>query len=176
MLHEFQDALHERVTLLLNHVLMAEPAATARLQPHAGRVLEVAVSAWPLPGPVPPPARWTVSPAGLLEPVPVGIEIAPALRVDVPLNRPLRALGDLMASRAPLVAIDGDAGFAADVAWLMENVRWDAAADLERLVGPAVAHQLASVARSVAEAVRRFAGPWVDRADAARGGAPGSAR
>lgn len=176
MLHEFQDALHERVTLLLNHVLLAEPAATARLQPHAGRVLEVAVSAWPLPGPVPPPARWSVSPAGLLEPIPVGIEVTPALKVDVPLNHPLRALGDLLGSRAPLVAIDGDAAFAADVAWLMENVRWDAAADLERLVGPGLAHQLTAAARTVAEGVRRFAGPLVARAEAARGGAPTPAR
>ena len=42
----------------------------------------------------------------------------------------------------PAVQIDGDAQLAGDMNWLLQNLRWDVAADLERLFGPAVAQQL----------------------------------
>ena len=43
-----------------------------------------------------------------------------------------RALG----GTPPPVQIDGDAQLAGDVNWLLLNLRWDVAADLERLFGP----------------------------------------
>jgi ubiquinone biosynthesis protein UbiJ len=60
----------------------------------------------------------------------------------------------------------GDAQFAADVNWLAENLRWDVAADVERLFGPVSAERLRTwglaVARALREAVARLS---------ARGGA-----
>jgi len=40
------------------------------------------------------------------------------------------------------------------VNWLLQNVRWDVAADLERLFGPVVAHQLHQAGRMVAGGMR----------------------
>ena len=37
------------------------------------------------------------------------------------------------------------AALASDIQWLVDNLRWDAEADLERVFGPVVAHQLARV-------------------------------
>ena len=45
---------------------------------------------------------------------------------------------------------------AADVNWLIANVRWDAEEDLSRVVGDAPAHAVASVGRRVAEGLRSF--------------------
>ena len=44
----------DRLTLLINHVLDGEPAATQRLRPHAGRSIEVVWQQWPalLPRPL----------------------------------------------------------------------------------------------------------------------------
>jgi ubiquinone biosynthesis protein UbiJ len=52
------------------------------------------------------------------------------------------------------VAIDGDAQLAGDVNWLMQNLRWDVAADLERFFGPVAAQQLHRLGSAVAHALR----------------------
>ncbi|MFO1287158.1 MAG: hypothetical protein U1F49_11870 [Rubrivivax sp.] len=57
----------ERLTLLLNHVLRAEPAASARLAAHSGRTFSMQLANWPPLLPVPPALAWRVTPAGLLE-------------------------------------------------------------------------------------------------------------
>jgi len=64
----------------------------------------------------------------------------------------LRWLG----GRAPAMDIQGDAAFAADVHWLAEHLRWDIAADLERLFGPAAAHQLARLGGAFDGALKRL--------------------
>ena len=61
-----------------------------------------------------------------------------------------QALGGQM----PPVVIDGDASLAADVDWLLKNLRWDVADDLQRLFGPAVAHELHRLGASLARAQR----------------------
>ena len=42
----FERAAMERITLLLNHVLAAEPVATARLAVHAGAVVQIEFAGW----------------------------------------------------------------------------------------------------------------------------------
>jgi ubiquinone biosynthesis protein UbiJ len=61
-----------------------------------------------------------------------------------------RALGGTQ----PEVQIDGDAKLAGDVNWLLQNLRWDVAADLERLFGPVVAQQVHKIGSMMAHAVR----------------------
>jgi ubiquinone biosynthesis accessory factor UbiJ len=71
MLHSLNamlaPALMERVVLVVNHVLGAEPAATLRLQPHAQRVIRLQMQGWPALLPAPPLLAFRVTPAGMLE-------------------------------------------------------------------------------------------------------------
>lgn len=162
MFHEWTSAvapaLHERFTLALNHVLVGEPRACARLAPHAGKLVELRPSGSPLPGlPELPPARWRISAAGLLEPLAPTEGGPAALVLGLPMDAPLAAAQRLFSGQAPQVSIEGDAQLAADAGWLIENLRWDMAGDLERWVGPAVAHELERAGRAVAAALRGLA-------------------
>jgi ubiquinone biosynthesis protein UbiJ len=51
-------ALMERLVLLTNHVLSAEPVAVERLRPHAGRVLRIELDGWPRALPASPRRAW----------------------------------------------------------------------------------------------------------------------
>ena len=37
----------ERLVLLVNHVIAAEPAALERLRPHAARTMQIELTGWP---------------------------------------------------------------------------------------------------------------------------------
>ena len=152
-------ALAERLTLLINHVLTAEPAARERLQPHAGATLALSLENWPRLLPAPPQLAWRVTPAGLLQwqGAPEGGTAGPAggagssLLVTVDAANPALLLAEAMGGKPPAVRIEGDAQLAGDVNWLIENLRWDVAADLERLFGPAAAAPLHQVGRMLAQ-------------------------
>jgi ubiquinone biosynthesis protein UbiJ len=59
-----------------------------------------------------------------------------------------------LAGEMPAVDIDGDALLAGDVNWLLQNLRWDVAADLERLFGPQVAGVLHPLGRMLGQGLR----------------------
>ena len=147
-------ALMERMTLVVNHVLGAESVATERLKPHAGRTLELATGGWPSLLPAPPVCLFRVTPAGLLEWAgrerPEAVDLSLRLDASNPALLVTRALG----GELPPVAIDGDAQLAADVNWLLQNLRWDVAGDLERLLGPAIAMPLQRLGSALARALR----------------------
>jgi ubiquinone biosynthesis accessory factor UbiJ len=152
--HLLGPAVMERLTLLVNHVLGAEPAATARLAPHAGRTIEIVLVDWPALLPPPPACRFQVTRAGLVEWM--GAESGGGstdllLRVDA--SNPALLAARLLGGEQPTVDIGGDAQLASDVNWLMQNLRWDVAGDLDRLFGPLVAGQLHRVGRALAAAV-----------------------
>jgi ubiquinone biosynthesis accessory factor UbiJ len=162
MLHSLQSALDglvapalaERLTLLINHVLAAEPVATERLRPHAGATLSLALQGWPALLPAPPVLAWRVTPAGLLDwagpgPAPA----APELAVKIDASNPALLLGRALAGEVPRVQIEGQAQLAGDVNWLLENLRWDVASDLERFFGPAMAAPLHQLGRMLARAI-----------------------
>ncbi|HNT38821.1 MAG TPA: hypothetical protein PKO45_06835 [Rubrivivax sp.] len=158
MLHNLHrmlaPAVMERLTLLLNHVLGSEAVATQRLLPHAGKTLQIEAAGWPALLPPLPALVWQVTPAGLLEwcgdavpeareaqepkesgerqapPQPAPIE----LQLRVAADNPMRFAARLAAGEMPAVEIAGDAAFAADVNWLLQNLRWDLAGDLERVL------------------------------------------
>jgi ubiquinone biosynthesis protein UbiJ len=134
-------ALMERLVLLTNHVLSAEPVAVERLRPHAGRILRIELDGWPRALPAWPVLAFRITPAGLAE----WCAEAPGetdLRLSVDASNPAAMALQALAGQQPAMAIDGDAQFAADVDWLTKNLRWDPAADLEPLVGPALAHEI----------------------------------
>lgn len=147
-------AVMERLTLVINHVLGAESVATERLKPHAGRTVELAASGWPSLLPPPPALAFRVTPAGLLEWC--GLERGPAadLTVRVDASNPALLVGKALGGDLPPVAVEGDALLAGDVNWLLQNLRWDVAADLERFFGPVVAQQLHKLGSAVAAALR----------------------
>lgn len=158
MLHRLHDmlapAVAERLTLVINHILGGEPAATERLRAHAGRTLALTLAGWPRLLPPPPALAWRVTPAGLLDWCGEQGVDAPDLAVQLDAANPALLLARMLGGEPPQVQIDGDAQLAGDVNWLLQNVRWDVAADLERLFGPVVAHQLHQVGRTIAAGLR----------------------
>lgn len=149
-----------RLTLLLNHVLASEPAASHRLKSHQGRVIVVELDRWPALLPPLPPLAFNVTPAGLLEWSEFGAGSEPGasnpadLTVRVDASNPALMLLRGVAGERPRIDIAGDAGFATDVNWLFENLRWDMQEDLARLVGDAPARELGRFGATVASAMR----------------------
>jgi len=145
-------ALMDRLVLVVNHALSAEPQAVERLLPHRGRVLRLDLLQLPRLLPAPPPLALRVTPAGLVEwcREPVDADLRVRLEAANPAALALRALSGEM----PPLAIEGDAQLAADVDWLLKNLRWDVADDLDRLFGPAVAQQLHRLGSALARALR----------------------
>jgi|GEM_PF-479296 len=158
MLHSLNallaPALAERLTLLLNHVLSSETVATDKLRPHSGATLALTLAGWPSLLPPPPALAWRVTPAGLLEWCGASAPASPDLAVSLDASNPARTLARALAGEAPAVQIDGNAQLAADVNWLLQNLRWDVAADLDRLFGPKVAQPLHQVGRMLTSAVQ----------------------
>jgi ubiquinone biosynthesis accessory factor UbiJ len=166
MLHTLFDSLGRealaRVTLLLNHVIHAEPEAVRRLTGHVGRSVGVVWQKWPAFLPPPPAPVWRITPAGLLELDDDGVQTAPAGDEAATLIVTLDG-SQLMswvlsgASGRPPMDIRGDAGFAAEVSWLAENLRWDIEDDLARIVGDTPARALTRVASTAMGLVRGLA-------------------
>jgi ubiquinone biosynthesis protein UbiJ len=150
-----------RVTLLLNHVLSAEPEATRRLSGQVSRTIGVQWHQWPAMLPPPPRAVWSISPAGLLDLdedmllVPVGVGDDQTLMVTLDGTALLGWVFGGMAGRPPM-DIRGDAGLAAEVSWLAENLRWDIEDDLARVVGDGPARVLGQLGSGLAQAVGAF--------------------
>jgi ubiquinone biosynthesis accessory factor UbiJ len=147
-------AVMERLALVVNHVLASEAVATERLKPHAGRTIELVASGWPSLLPPAPPCVYRVTPAGMVEWVGPAREVGADLTLRIDASNPALLVTKMLAGEQPPVAVEGDAQLAGDVNWLMQNLRWDVEADLERLFGPTVAVQLHRLGRAVAHALR----------------------
>jgi ubiquinone biosynthesis protein UbiJ len=157
-------AVMQRLTLLLNHVLASELAATHRLKSHAGRRITLRLDNWPALLPAVPALDFLVTSAGLLEwcgPDPLTTGAPGDLQVSIDASNPALALLQGLGGRRPRIDIAGDALFAADVNWLFENLRWDVQDDLARLVGQGPAREIARfggfVGVALGELVQRLA-------------------
>jgi len=139
------DESVNRLVLFLNHVLMSEPEAMARLARQKGQRIELVGDRIQL---LPTP-----TPAGLLE---RGRFDGFDLRLSVTEESPVSLASALARGDKPKVRIEGDVQLAAEVNWLIDHVRWDAEEDLARLVGDAAAHTLAQAARKAMQALRGF--------------------
>lgn len=152
----------ERITLLLNHVIAAEPVATERLRPHAGRSIQLQWTGWPSLLPPPPVVAYTVTPAGLLEWCGEAPPPQADLRVSLDASNPLRLAAQWFTGERPAVVIEGDSALATDVSWLIDNLRWDIEDDVARVIGQVPAHELSRVASAIGaglrEAVRTLQG------------------
>jgi ubiquinone biosynthesis protein UbiJ len=127
----------------INHLLAQEPWAREQLRRHAGKVACIDTGAVAL--------RLRVTADGLLEPAPADEPARVTIRVklsDLPLIAQNR-------ERAfSYVRIEGDADFANAISSLSNSLRWEAEADLEKVVGPVAAVRMVSGAKAAFEAVR----------------------
>ena len=141
------DEAQHRMVLFLNHVLMQEPEAQARLVRQKGRVVRLQWRDFSM--------QLSATPAGLWELAPAA---TPDLLLTVTDSSPLDLAKNALKGDKPGVRIEGDVQFAGEVNWLIEHVRWDAEEDLARLIGDAPAHTLGNIGRGMAQALRSFVG------------------
>lgn len=139
-------ALQDRLVLLINHVLSREPIAAQRLKPLAGRGLVVHLARWPSLLPAMPDLVLGVTPAGLFERLDAPVE---GLRVEVDASNPAQLALGAVTGQPPAVSVQGDAAFAGELHWLMDNLRWDIEDDLAGIVGPLAARQLGQFGRAL---------------------------
>jgi ubiquinone biosynthesis protein UbiJ len=110
---------------------------------------------WPSLLPAPPTLAFKVTPAGMIEwRGGTDMSIDADLLVRVEASNPLLLMARAMAGDKPSVAIDGDAQLAGDVNWLLENLRWDVAGDLDRLLGPTMAYPMHRLGSALARGLR----------------------
>jgi ubiquinone biosynthesis protein UbiJ len=140
------DELQHRLVLFLNHVLMQEPEAQARLVRQKGRQVRMQWRGFSL--------QLAPTPAGLLERV-AGTP-QPDLLLTVTEGSPFALAQAVLRGDKPAVRIEGDVQLAAEVNWLVDHVRWDAEEDLSRLIGDAPANALGRAARGAAQALQQF--------------------
>jgi len=140
----------QKALLLVNHVLMQEPEAMARIARHQGRSVQVVWRQFTVP--------LMATPAGLFEWIeaPTGLPLTPDLTLTVVEEAPLNLLQTALAGEKPQVRIEGDIQWAAELNWLVDHVRWDLEEDLSRLIGDAPAHTLVSGAKQLADALKAF--------------------
>lgn len=140
-----KDELLNRLMLLLNHVLASEPQAMARLARQKGQRIDMVWRGTAL--------QLTPTAAGLLE---RGTFEEFDLRLSV-LDESIGSLvSTVMQGDKPRVRIEGDVQLAAEINWLIDNVRWDVQEDLSRLLGDAPAHLVSQSARQLMSAVKQF--------------------
>jgi ubiquinone biosynthesis protein UbiJ len=142
------EEIQRRQILLVNHVLMQEPQAQARLAGQAGRIIE---------------ARWRnfsmrlrITPAGLFDLA--GDGAAPDLTATLTDESPWQLAQTALRGDKPPVRIIGDAQLATEINWVIGNVRWDLEEDLSRLIGDAPAHAMGDAVRRMVKALRQFVG------------------
>lgn len=136
-----------RMVLLLNHVLMQEPAATSRMARRKGAVVLVQWRGFFI--------RLLVTPAGLLDLA--QSDARPDLSLTATDASAAAIAQSLLRGDKPAIRIEGDVQLAADVNWLVDHVRWDLEEDLSRIIGDAPAHALGDAARRMAQVLRQFA-------------------
>jgi ubiquinone biosynthesis accessory factor UbiJ len=158
MLHALNSllapALMERMTLVVNHVLSSEQTAVDRMRPHAARVVQLELNGWPRLLPPLPLLAFRITAAGLVEWCPEPLPTQADLLIRVDGSNPAALAAKVLSGKLPTVDIQGDSRLATDVDWLLKNLRWDVAADLQRLFGPAVAQQLHRLGSALARSVR----------------------
>ena len=141
--------VQRRIVLLLNHVLMQEPEAMARLERQKGRVVLFHWREFEF--------KLQLTPAGLLD---LAANDTPSdLTLSVTESSPVALAQAALAGDKPAVRIEGDVQLAADVNWLVDHVRWDLEEDLARLIGDAPAHGLAQAARNALATLRQWLTP-----------------
>lgn len=131
----------------LNHLLVAEPWARARLAPFAGESCELRAAA--LPG-----LRFRIAEDGTVAPTDDGARVALTLMLGAQVL-PAVLRGEEHFMRA--VEVSGNARLASEVLFLVRHLRWDVEEDLANWVGDALAHRVLLAAGGLAAWQRQAA-------------------
>jgi ubiquinone biosynthesis protein UbiJ len=149
------DEVQNRIVLLLNHVLTQEPEAQERVRRQQGKVARLVWGQFEM--------TLKATPAGLLE-RPMTMGAAGSLTPDLVVRLADTALPDLLVAvsqgEKPAVTIEGDVQLAAEVAWLVDHLRWDIEDDVARILGDVPAHTLIKAVKTGGDALRSFAVRW----------------
>jgi ubiquinone biosynthesis protein UbiJ len=150
------------IAAALNYLLESEPWARERLAPFAGEALE-------LRAPPLPPLRFLIAPDGRLSVA--GAEAAsegssPLVIALGPGALAAAVKGEEYLLRA--IQVEGNAGLASEVMFLVRHLRWDAEEELATVFGDAAAHRVAGMVRDAvawhADAAQRIAEAMVEYA------------
>ena len=164
------SALTARLVLLANHVLSSEAVAAQKLQPFAGRQIDICVTSSESQTPLlrtlaswlPERVQLRITPAGLLEQVEAvdadgfATQAGPGLSIKLDVPPPWSALQLLIKRERPPVTIEGDAALAEVASWLLKNLRWDIEDDLARWLGTKPSQVLRGLGSQVREAFSRW--------------------
>lgn len=140
------DEAHRKLLLIINHVLMNEPAALERLVRQKGRQVEARWRQFSM--------RLAVTPVGLFEWVPAAGPVD--LQMTVTEVSPALLVQQAVRGEKPAVRIEGDIQLAAEINWLVDHVQWDIEEDVARVLGDVPAHALGAVVRKALLALRQF--------------------
>ncbi|WP_417282294.1 hypothetical protein [Comamonas sp.] len=157
--------LHQRLVLFLNHVLMQEKEATERLVRQKGRIARVQWRQYSV--------ALQITPAGLFNVAPE--DAVPDLMLEVTQTSPFSLAQTALRGDKPAIRIEGDVQLAAEINWLVDNVKWDVEEDLARMIGDVPAHTVAKVARTAAQGLRQFVGARMGGNSSAEAASPVSA-
>lgn len=141
----FSHEIRNRLLLALNHVLQQHPAAQQRLLAHTDKVLLARWNSLTL--------RLRITPAGLFALADDSLREHLHLQVDDSATQLAR---QAVQGQRPQVHISGDTELADTIQWLADNVRWNSAADLARLIGEPAAQRTVQVLRQVRQALQGF--------------------
>lgn len=141
-----EQEVHNRVVLLVNHVLQAEPEAIQRLARHSHKTIRLQLK--------PIEVCLRITPVGLLECVAdVG---TPDLSLELKSERWSEVAKSVTGGEQPDVHLYGDVMLAAEIGWLREHLRWDIEEDLARVLGDAPAAVITDTLRRAVEGARAF--------------------
>lgn len=133
-----ETALQAPWTRLINHILRATPRAMTRLQRFSGKTMTFKSGPFHL--------RLAVLASG--EVYVASQESIPDVTVTAPpILLPRLAAREEAAFKQAL--FEGDAEFAAEIAFLARNLEWDVEEDLSKVVGDIAAHRIVSTAKSL---------------------------
>jgi len=132
------------VAATVNHLLAQEPWAKETLRVHAGKLACIDAGVLTL--------RLRVTADGMLETNGVDGDPAMTIRID---SADLPLLLQNRERAFSYVKIEGDAEFANALSQLSQSLRWDAAHDLEKVVGPIAASRMVTGAASLLEAAKK---------------------
>jgi ubiquinone biosynthesis protein UbiJ len=142
----FSAPIGATVAKLLSHLLNGQPWLRERLIPFSGRSVRVQVD--------PVSLIFAVGPDGALT---LGNEDAQPDAVAHLSFLTLMRLGAGDDAARAAVEVGGDTAFAAAVAGVLRELRWDAEEDLSKLVGDIAAHRLVQAGRSFSAWPRQVA-------------------
>jgi ubiquinone biosynthesis protein UbiJ len=162
-----------RAVLFINHILLQEPEALARIKRQQGKTIHLswAKLEW----------RLLLTPAGLVESLwsptdqnehSAGL-IRPAdLRIVCLDDSLISVLNTWRLGEKPPLRIEGDVQLAAEVNWLLHNVAWDYEEDLSKVVGDVNAYHVVQTIKSLQNALAQFAQKARAWSDASKGRHP----